>query len=53
MDSYTIPPFALKYNTKNEEQDKKIHSSLVRENFLRIEREVNELLEPFRAVEES
>lgn len=53
MESQKIPAFSLQYHTKNEEQDRKIHSALVRENFLRIEREVEELLEPHRTVAES
>ncbi len=46
--SEDIPTFAKMYNTGDPEKDNEIMEKIVKENYLRIEREVDALLSPFK-----
>lgn len=45
-----IPVFSKKWNTSNDELDSEMMRKEVEENYIRIEREVNMLLEPYKKV---
>lgn len=46
-----IPHFSKRFDTGDEQQDKQLMDTLVRENFIRVKRDIDELLQPYQPID--